>query len=162
MKSVRKGWWMAMCVTLLGVLPAAAADKAINLSLFTPVSLAKPDDSVSAFRFNLIYGKNTSVGVVDVGFVNHTTTSSNGLMWGAVNYTEGTVNGLQVAPININKGTTKGVQFASVNYAENGGGLQLAVVNYARKLDGVQIGVINIIKEGGMFPIMVIANWTKK
>ena len=41
-------------------------------------------------------------------------------------------------------------------------GLQLAVVNYARKLDGVQIGVLNIIKEGGFFPVMVIANWTKK
>jgi len=162
MKPMRRGWWMVMCVTILAVLPAAAAEKAVNLSLFTPISLAKPDDSVTAFRFSLIYGKNTSVGVVDVGFVNHTTTLSNGLMWGAVNYTEGAVSGLQIAPININMGTTKGLQLASVNYAENGGGLQLAIVNYARKLDGVQIGAINIIKEGGFFPVMVIANWTKK
>ena len=91
MKPMRRGWWMVMCVTILAVLPAAAAEKAVNLSLFTPISLAKPDDSVTAFRFSLIYGKNTSVGVVDVGFVNHTTTLSNGLMWGAVNYTEGAV-----------------------------------------------------------------------
>jgi hypothetical protein len=156
------GAWLALWATVLMALPALAAEKAVNLSLFTPISLAKADDAVTAFRFNLIYGKNTSVKVVDLGMVNQTTTLSSGLQWGAVNYTEGKESGLQLAAININKGTTSGLQWAGVNYAENGGGLQLALVNYARKLDGVQIGAINIIKEGGFLPVCVIANWSKK
>jgi len=40
--------------------------------------------------------------------------------------------------------------------------LQVAFVNYARHTTGFQVGGINIIKEGGMFPVMVIANWGKK
>jgi hypothetical protein len=159
---IRMGAWLALWATVLMALPALAAEKAVNLSLFTPISLAKADDAVTAFRFNLIYGKNTSVKVVDLGMVNQTTTLSSGLQWGAVNYTEGKESGLQLAAININKGTTSGLQWAGVNYAENGGGLQLALVNYARKLDGVQIGAINIIKEGGFLPVCVIANWSKK
>lgn len=161
MKSLRMGSWFAVCVTMLAVLPAAAAEKAVNLSLFTPISLAKPDDSVTAFRFNLLYGKNTSVKVVDLGLVNHTTTLSNGLQWGFVNYTEGEMSGIQLATINFNKGTTKGFQWSGFNYAENAGGLQLAVVNYAGRLDGLQIGLVNIIREGGFLPVCVIANWSK-
>jgi hypothetical protein len=152
-----------LVITLLGALPVAAAEKAVNLSLFTPISLAKADDAISAFRFNLIYGKNTSVRVIDLGLVNHTTSGlSKGLQWGAVNYTEGEFSGLQIAAININKGTASGLQWGTVNYAETAGGLQVALVNYARKLDGLQIGGINIIKEGGFLPVCIIANWSKK
>jgi hypothetical protein len=155
------GSWMALCISILAVLPAAAAEKPINLSLFTPVSLAKEGDSVTGFRFNLIYGKNTSVGLVDLGLVNHTTTLSHGLQWGFVNYNEGAETGLQLATVNYNKGSTKGLQWAAVNYAESAGGLQVAFVNYARTINGVQIGGINIIKEGGFLPVMIIANWGK-
>lgn len=158
----RVGACLALCATMLTARSVLAAEKAVNLSIFTPVSLAKAEDSVTAFRFNLIYGKNTSVKVVDLGLVNQTTTLSNGLQWGAINYTEGKESGLQIAALNINKGTTGGLQWAGFNYAENGGGLQVALVNYARKLDGVQIGAINIIKEGGFLPVCVIANWSKK
>jgi len=34
-------------------------------------------------------------------------------------------------------------------------------VNYAESLQGFQVGVLNIAKSGGMFPVMVIANWKK-
>lgn len=152
---------LALCATMLTAAPVLAADKAINLSIFTPISLAKAEDAVTAFRFNLIYGKNTSVKIVDLGLVNHTTTLSSGLQWGTINYTEGDVSGIQVAGLNFNKGTTKGLQFAGINYAENGGGLQLAFLNYATKIDGVQIGAINIIREGGFLPVCIIANWGK-
>jgi len=163
MRSIQCGSWLALVISMLWVLPAAAADKALNLSLFTPVSLAKADDAVTAFRFNLIYGKNTSVRVVDLGLVNHTTAGlSKGLEWGTINLTEGEFSGLQLAAININKGTAKGFQFAAINYTATAGGLQLAFVNYAEKLQGLQIGAINIIKEGGFLPVMVIANWSKK
>ena len=162
MKSVRWGFGVALWLTMMAVLPAAAADKPINLSVFTPVSIAGPGDAVTAFRFNLIYGRNTSVKVVDLGLVNHTTSGlSNGLQWGFANFTEAEFSGIQLAAININKGTAKGFQWATINYAASAGGLQLAFVNYAEKIEGVQVGVINIIKEGGMFPVMVIANWSK-
>ena len=162
MKSFREGLQFALAITMLAAVPALAADKPINLSLFTPVSLAGEKDAVTAFRFNLIYGRNTSVKVVDLGLVNHTTTGlSNGLQWGAVNFTEGTFSGLQIAAVNFNKGTSKGVEWGTVNYAGTAGGLQLAFINYAEQIKGVQIGVINIIKKGGMFPVMVIANWSK-
>jgi hypothetical protein len=159
---IRAGAWLALCATMLTALPARAAEKAINLSIFTPVSLVKAEDSVSGFRYNLIYGKNTSVKVVDLGLINQTTTLSSGLQWGAVNYCEGKVSGIQLAALNIDKGPTSGLQWAGVNYAEHAGGLQLAFVNYARKLDGLQIGAINIIKEGGFLPVCIIANWPKK
>jgi len=162
MKSLRAGSRFALMITMLAVLPVAAAEKPVNLSLFTPISIVKAEDAVSAFRFNLIYGRNTSVKVVDLGLVNHTTSGlSNGLAWGFANYTEGTFSGLQIAALNFNKGTAKGISLGTVNYAGAAGGLQLAFVNYAEKIQGVQIGVVNIIKTGGMFPVMIIANWNK-
>lgn len=160
MKPVRLGLWMALCVSTLAALPAAA-EKPVNISLFTPISIAQANEGVGAFRFNFIYGKNTSVKLVDLGLVNQTTTLSHGLQWGFVNYTEGAEKGLQLGAVNYNKGSTYGLQWAGVNYAESGGGLQVAFVNYAAKMNGVQIGAINIIKSGGMFPVMIIANWGK-
>jgi len=153
----------ALCLTLLVALPAAAAEKPINISLFTPISLAKAEDGVTAFRLNLIYGRNTSVKVIDLGLINHTTTGlSSGLQLGTINITEGSLSGIQFGALNFNKGTTKGVQVASINYAASAGGLQLALINYAEKIDGFQVGAINIIKEGGFLPVMIIANWSKK
>jgi hypothetical protein len=158
---MRLGLCLTMCATILSVVPAMAEEKPVNLSLFTPVSIAKETDSVTGFRFNLIYGKNTSVGIVDLGLVNQTTKLSHGLQWGGVNYTEGAETGVQIATVNINMGTTKGLQWAGFNYAEHAGGLQLAVVNYAKTLDGIQVGVVNIIEKGGFLPVMIIANWSK-
>ena len=158
----RVGAWFALCITILAAMPAAAAEKALNISLFPPLALAKPEDAVTAFRLDLIYGKNTATKVVDLGLVNHTTTGvASGLQWGAINITEGQLNGLQLAALNLDKGTTKGLQWGGINYAKSGGGLQLALINYAEEMSGFQIGAINIIKKGGMFPVMVIANWGK-
>ena len=122
----------------------------------------QPEDAVTAFRYNFIYGKNTAVKIVDLGLVNHTTTGlSQGLQGGLVNYTESEFSGLQLAAINYNKGTAKGLLWSGVNYAGTGGGLHIAFLNYAERMQGVQVGVLNIIKEGGAFPFMVIANWGK-
>ena len=161
MRSIRGGWWFALVMTILSASPAMAADKPVNLSLFSPVALVKPEDGVTAFRFNLLYGKNASVKVVDLGLVNHTTTLSSGLQWGFVNINDGNFKGLQLSAISYNKGTTDGLQWSTVNYAGTAGGLQLAIVNYAKSLQGVQVGIINIAKSGGRFPVMVIANWKK-
>jgi hypothetical protein len=161
MNSKRVVAWFAACITILAALPAMAAEGPINISLFPPIAIVKPANGVSAFRWNILYGNNTSVKVVDIGLVNQTTTSSNGLQWGFVNYNEGSFNGLQIAAVSYNKGNAGGLQWSGFNYAGTESGLQIAVLNYAEKLQGVQVGVLNIAKSGGMFPFMIIANWKK-
>ena len=153
--------WFVAVVTILATHPAAAAEGPVNISLFPPIAIVKPTEGVSAFRFNLLYGKNTSVKYVDLGFINQTTTTSNGLQWGFVNYNEGTFSGLQLGAISCNKGTVGGLQWSAFNYAGTASGLQLAFINYAQKLEGFQLGLLNIAKTGGMFPLMIIANWKK-
>ena len=160
MSSRRLGAWFTAVVTILAALPAAA-DGPVNVSVFPPIALIKPTEGVTAFRVDLLYGKNTSVKVVDLGLINHTTTLSNGLQWGFINYNEGTFSGLQIAAISYNKGDAGGLQWSGFNYAGTASGLQVAFVNYAETLEGFQLGVVNIAKTGGMFPVMVIANWKK-
>lgn len=141
--------------------PVFAGDKPVNLSLFTPISIAKEGDAVTAFRFNLIYGKNTSVQYVDIGLVNHTTSGlSKGLQWGAVNYNEADFKGLEVGTVNIQKGSAEGLQWGFVNSAGFANGVQFGFINVAQKMHGLQLGLVNIIKEGGQFPFFPIVNWS--
>jgi hypothetical protein len=141
--------------------PALAGDKPINLSLVTPVSIAKEGDSVSAFRFNLIYGKNTSVRVVDIGLVNHTTSGmSKGLGWGLVNLANADFTGIQLGTVNMVEGSFEGFEWGFVNYTKNAEGLQLGVVNYTEKLHGLQVGLVNIIKQDGFMPFFPFVNWS--
>ena len=62
---------------ILGMLmtasPALAESGPVQLSLVTPIQILSEDKSVTAFRFNLLYGRNTTVQYVDIGLVNHTT-----------------------------------------------------------------------------------------
>src|SRR5689334_7393023 len=112
MKAFRTGARFALWITILVAAPAMAAEKALNVSLFPPIALAKPEDAVTAFRLNLIYGKNTAVKLVDLGLVNQVTTGlSSGLQWGAVNITEAQQSGIQLGFINYDKGTTNGLQW---------------------------------------------------
>ena len=150
-----------LVLSALSAAPAFAGEKAVNLSLVTPISIAKETDSVTAFRFNLLYGKNTSVEVLDLGLVNHTTSGlSKGLAWGAVNIAEGDFKGLQLATVNYNAGSFEGVQWGFVNHTVNGDGLQLGFVNYAKKIHGLQIGLVNIISQDGFLPVFPIVNWS--
>jgi hypothetical protein len=148
-------------VAIAAAAPAFAGDKPVNLSLFTPISIAKEDDSVSAFRFNLIYGKNTSVQVLDLGLVNHTTSGlSKGLAWGFVNYGEADFKGVQLGAGNVQSGAFNGFEWGFLNSAGTVDGLQLGFVNIAQKMHGLQIGLVNVIKEGGQFPVFPIVNWS--
>ncbi len=148
-------------VLSLSATVAFADAKPVNLSLVTPISIAKETDSVTAFRFNLLYGKNTSVEVVDLGLVNHTTSGlSKGLQFGAVNMAEGDFKGLQLATVNYNPGSFEGVQWGAVNHTISGDGLQFGAINYAKRTHGLQIGVINIISEGGFLPVFPFVNWS--
>lgn len=161
MKKIGSALLVAFAVSAMSAVPTWADEKPINLSIVTPLSIAKEGDSVTAFRFNLIYGKNTSVQVVDLGLVNHTTSGmSKGLQWGFVNMAEGDFTGLQLAFVNYNPGSFEGVQWGFVNHTVNGDGLQLGFVNYAKKIHGLQIGLINIISEGGFLPFFPFVNWS--
>lgn len=162
MKSLRLGTWFALGLTVVAAFPAFAASKPVNLSLFTPISLAKAEDAVTAFRFDFIYGRNTSVNGLDLGLINHTTSGkSGGLEWGGINYTQGDFSGVQLGAVNYNQGSAGVFQWGAFNYAQSANGLQLALINYAGTIKGVQIGAINIISKGGFLPVCIIANWGK-
>jgi len=161
MKVLKIALLSAVVISSTSITPSRAGEKAVNLSLVTPISLAKETDSVTAFRFNLLYGKNTSVQVLDLGLVNHTTAGlSKGLQWGAVNIAEADFKGAQLAMVNYNAGSFEGVQWGFVNHTANGDGLQLGFVNYAQKYHGLQIGLINIISQDGFLPVCPIVNWS--
>ncbi|MDH4038462.1 MAG: hypothetical protein OEY32_12185 [Candidatus Krumholzibacteria bacterium] len=162
MKSSRVFFLALLAVCTLSSLPALAAEKPVNLSLVTPISIAKETDSVTAFRFSLLYGKNTSVEVLDLGLISHTTSGlSRGLQWSAVNIAEADFKGLQIGwLVNYNAGSFEGVQFGFVNHTMNGDGLQIGFVNYAQKYHGLQIGLANIISQDGFMPVFPFVNWS--
>ena len=148
----------------LAALPVAAAEKPLNLSLFTPISLAKATDSVSGFRFNLDL-RREYVGERSwtLGLINHTTSGlSNGLQWGASTTPKGHSAASRSRPSTSTRARRRVSSGARSTTPSTAGGLQLAVVKLRRReIQGVQIGVLNIIKEGGMFPLMIIANWNR-
>ena len=134
--------------------------KPIQLSLFNPIQIVPESQSISGFRFNLIYGKNTNVTGLDLGLVNQTTGIQTGIQWGFVNLTDGGVTGWQSGFVNISKGSSVGLQTGIVNYHQGHfNGLQFSVVNYAATLKGLQIGLINIIGEGGFLPVFPLFNF---
>ncbi len=148
-------------IALLVPTAGIAAEKAVNISLVTPISIARETDSVTAFRLNILYGKNTSVQVLDLGLVNHTTSGlSKGLQWGAVNIAEADFHGAQLGAVNYNGGSFEGVQWGFVNHTMNGDGLQLGFVNFAQKIHGIQIGFVNVISQDGFLPVLPIVNWS--
>lgn len=177
---IRRGFTTAfVALAALGVSfgSVAAQEKPIQLSVFPPIQITGEDQSVSAVRLSLHFGRNRNVTGFDWSFVaNHTTGDQLGVQFGlgalvegdftgwqanAVNMTRGEMYGLQSGFVNV-AGTGRGVQFGGVNYAkQNYRGLQLSFVNYAQSINGVQVGLINIIKEGGMFPVFPIVNWGK-
>lgn len=147
--------------TLAGVTGLEAQAKhSINLALVTPIQLQPAEDTISGFRFNLIYGRNAGMSGLDIGLANHVAGPMHGVQFGAVNMTDSGV-GFQWGLVNLNEGEFEGFQWGWYNQAGLNNGLQLGFVNYAQKAKGIQVGIINIIKEGGRFPIMIIANWGK-
>jgi hypothetical protein len=134
--------------------------KPIQLSLFNPIQIVPESESISGFRFNLIYGKNANVTGLDLGLVNQTTGIQNGVQFGGVNLTDGGVTGWQAGFVNISKGSSVGLQTATVNYHQGHfNGLQFSIVNYAATLKGLQLGLINIIGKGGFLPVFVLFNF---
>jgi len=152
-----------LVLLVIAVMPVEGLteEKAVQLSLFNPVQIRSEDTSIKYFRFNLIYGKNTSLVGLDLGLVNHLTAGeSKSLQIGFVYWVEADLKGLQYGMVNATKGTFTGWQWGFVNYSGHTKGLMLGFVNYAESMYGLQIGLINVIKEGGMLPFFPIFNFS--
>jgi hypothetical protein len=153
-------------VALLGlavfVTPTAAEEHPVQLSLFTPIQIFPEEDVISAFRFNLLYGRSASVTGLDIGLINHTTTGvSKGIQWGMVGLVDSDFVGLQHnVLVNVTEGTFEGLQLGLVNHTNNARGIQLGLVNYTETMHGLQIGLVNIIRQDGVLPVLPIINWS--
>lgn len=153
----------------------AQRERAIQLSLLTPVQLFPEADAITGVRLNLLYGRNAWVRGLDLGLVNHTTSGTSkgvqfglvsinrtnfvGWQYGAVNLVEKKFEGFQQGLYNGND-EGSGLQLGFVNTSQNFKGLQIGLVNYARQLHGLQIGIVNIISQGGVAPVLPIVNWS--
>lgn len=152
-----------LVLLVLALVPAdgLTEEKAVQLSLFNPLQIRPEDTSIKYFRFNLIYGKNTSLVGLDLGLVNHLTAGeSKALQVGFANWVEADLKGLQYGCLNATKGTFTGWQWGFINYSGHTKGFMLGFVNYSETMYGLQIGLINIIRDGGMLPFFPIFNFS--
>ncbi len=137
------------------------AQAPVQLAFVTPIQIVPETQAVKGIRIDLLYGSNTAMTGLDLGFVNRTTTGpSGGLEWGLVNLTGGRFTGVQIGFVNMGD-ANEGLQWGGFNSNKNMSGLQLGLVNYAERTHGVQVGLINIIQTGGQFPVFPIVNWGK-
>ncbi len=154
----------------------AFADGPINLSLFAPVQIVKEDQSVTAFRFSLIYGKNVDMTGFDLSLVGVNTGSVTGASFSGVGLVDGSFTGWQSSWLaSITKGNmqglqmgaytksgmgSSGVQFGLLNTSDDFSGLQFGIVNIAETMrSGLQIGIINIIKNKEKLKLFPLVNW---
>ena len=162
---MKKRYYMLPVLAGLGFLLAAGSVRAqsrpVQIALFTPVQIVPENEKIGGFRFALIYGRNTAVSGIDVGFIIHTTEGlSQGVQWGLVGLNEADFIGWQDSAVNITQGDCEGLQLGIVNYANRMNGIQFGLVNYAVNMKGLQIGLVNIIRENGAFPVFPIVNWS--
>lgn len=158
-----------------GAVPAHGAQGAapIQLALFEPVQIVKPDRSVSGLRLDLIYGRNVDVTGVDWGLVNHDTGSGFAWQAGVVNMVQNNFTGWQDGGVNVTGGTFTGLQSGVFNQSEAMNGFAYGIVNRTRSMHGVQLGVVNITEtmhglqigvanmiQKGRYPFLPIVNWS--
>ncbi len=138
-----------------------AQDQPIQIAIVTPIQIFPDNVNIVGVRLNLIYGCNSSVTGLDVGFINHTTEGlSQGVQYGFVSLVDSDFTGWQNNLVNITKGNFKGFQLGIVNYANQMNGLQFGLVNYTVNMKGLQIGLVNMIKQKGAFSFFSIVNWS--
>ena len=147
-----------IALMLLTALPAAAAERPIQLALITPIQIFPASDSIVGFRFNLLYGRNAALTGLDLGLVNHNTGQVVGVQFGLAGFAESGFLGWQDNMVNVVNGQLEGLQVGAFNYAERVRGIQFGLVNYAGTITGLQIGIVNIIRRGGFLPVCIIVN----
>ena len=168
---------LASAVLAALLLPTVAlADGPINLALFNPVQIVKEDEAVTAFRFSLIYGRNTDMTGLDLSLVGLNTGDVSGVSFTGVGLVdgdftglqlswiaavaEGNMQGLQWALYTKSGGGSSGVQFGLLNTSDDFSGLQVGFVNITETMrSGLQIGLVNIIKNKEKLKVFPIVNW---
>ena len=137
-----------------------AENKPIQIAFFTPIQIFDEDISITGVRWNVLYGKNSSVTGLDFGLVNRTTEKmSHGVQFGLLAFADRGWTGWQNNFVNVTRNEFKGFQFGFLNYVEDANGLMIGIINYARRLKGIQIGLFNLIEAGGVAPVLPIVNW---
>ena len=152
-----------LALVIMTCVPAngMAEEKPVQLSMFTPLQIYPEETSITAFRFNLIYGRNASLTGLDLGLVNHLTSGeSKGVQIGVVSWVDADFTGFQYNALNATKGNFKGWQWGFINYTGHTRGFQLGFFNYTETMYGLQIGLINVIREGGLLPVFPIVNFS--
>jgi hypothetical protein len=148
-----------MIIILLSV-QVYAQNKPIQIALFAPIQIFSEEYAITGVRWNILYGKNSSVTGLDFGLINRTTEKKSvGVQFGIMGFADRGWTGLQSNFVNVTRNEFKGVQFGFLNYAEDANGLMIGVINYARRLYGLQIGLFNLIEQGGVAPVLPIVNW---
>jgi hypothetical protein len=159
---------------------------------FTAAGLQAPSDpDVKGMRMVLLYGKNTNVNGLDLGFaaiseavnqkgfsfnmgLTQVTGTSTGCASSLINVHSGEDSGFNAAFINFVKNIEEGVNVGFLNVTDDFsnvdvGGLsvsdqsnvQVGFVNVTKKINRVQIGFLNFA-ENGFFPVFPIFNFPKK
>jgi hypothetical protein len=152
---------ICVVVILSTTVPSISGERPVQLSLFTPIQIYSDEHSITAFRLNVIYGRNISVRGLDLGLVNHMTSGlSKGVQIGFIGLVDADFLGWQNNAVNVTRNGLEGFQWGIVNYAGNSRGFQLGVFNYTETMYGLQIGLINVIRDGGVLPVLPIVNWS--
>lgn len=154
----------------------ALAEGPVNLALFNPVQIVKEDQAVTAFRFSLIYGRNTDMTGLDLSLVGMNTGDVSGVSFVGVglvdgdftgwqsgwiaSVTEGKMEGLQNGLYTKSGLGSSGVQVGFLNTSDDFSGLQFGLVNITETMrSGLQIGLVNIIKNKDKLKVFPIVNW---
>ncbi len=156
-------------IALMSVLPAvgvfaqnAGGSRAFELSLWSPVQLGSPTDSVEGIRINVFYAKNADLVGLDWGILGlgYNTGSVKGVQWnfigsvvngdmigwqtGLYTHTKGEFQGLKGGFINLQGGDFYGWQAGLITLADSKVvGLQTGLFNKAGDMEGLQLGLIN-------------------
>jgi len=161
MKALLAALAVGLLTVTLSPADCTADEKPVQLSFFAPLQIYDESTDITAFRLNLIYGRNASLTGIDLGVINHLTAGESvGAQIGFFSWNDADFSGWQYSWVNVTKSNFKGFQWGFVNVAGGARGLQLGFVNYAETMHGFQVGLINIISEGGMFPVFPIVNWS--
>ena len=155
---------------------AEITEEPFQLALWTPIQIRPDSVGITAFRFNLIYGRNVCIKGLDLGIANHCTggvskawqigilnaVEGDFIGWQdgcVVNFTEGKFIGFQSGIYN-EVGEAEGFQLGIVNKAGSMSGLQLGFVNWCESMYGLQIGFANYIASKENLPFFVFVNWS--
>lgn len=148
-----------LVITIFASTPVFSAEfTPIQLSLFYPAQIFPKETKVQGLRINLIYGVNDEMTGIDLGVVNKTTGTTQGLQlglfplggvnvteelegfqfagfWGGANLASGDVSGIQISGILVGFNKAKdlnGIQIAAAllgaNTAVNSKGMQIATL----------------------------------